>query len=420
MSGLKNVSRYVLLLGMLALPLVLLTSTVLTFREFNTMKGLYLRNRAATVAARLETLTPEQLSGDIVELLALEEPALVEVAVFTQGDEEPGDPVLEAIWSGRELFRIQEVSLDGERLLRAYIPFHSGSRLRIARIDLDATAADFLLVHARHNLVVVSISGLALVLLSLYAVWSMRRAARLERRQLELEHLARLGKLSAVLAHEIRNPLGTIKGFTQLAREKSGTGAGALLDPALDEIRRLEKLVNHLLLYGRPQEPVLRMVEWDEIASQLEAHAREAIGVRAIRFVRGSERWRLRTDPDLLQEALLNLIRNSVEALSEMPGGEVRLSASRDEAGRFVISVTDNGPGLPGSVRDKIFEPFVTTKTFGTGLGLSISRKLAASLGGSLEIRDIDPSGTRADLLFPRIELEQPAPESKPAWKQSS
>jgi signal transduction histidine kinase len=408
---------------MLAVPLVLLVSSFLTFREFNEMRGLYFRNRAATIAARLETLPPDQLSEGVVDLLAAEEPALVDLVVFEapgQARQAPDSAILDAIWSGRELFRTQEITVNGANLFRAYVPFHSQSRLRVARIDLEATAADFLLVHARHNLLVAVFSGLVLVLLSFYFVWSLRRAARLERRQLELEHLAQLGKLAAVLAHEIRNPLGTIKGFAQLAREKAASAVATLLDPALEEIRRLENLVNHLLLYGRPREPVMRLVEWDQIAGQLEVYARELIGDRSIRFLRGGEPWKLRTDLDLLRQALLNLTRNSIEALTETSGGEVRLVAQRAERGQFVISVEDDGPGIPESVRGKIFQPFVTTKASGTGLGLSISRKLVTSLGGSLELRSVHPRGTKAELVFPHIELEQGALEDQAVWKQYS
>ncbi len=420
MSRIRSISRYLLLPLILALPLILVVSSYLTFREFREMKGLYLRNRAATIAARLESLSPAQLSGELFEVLGAEEPALVDLVVFQRGDESPDRPILEAIWSGRELFRTREVNQNGLRLLRAYIPFHAGAEIRIARIDLDASAADFLLSHARHNLVVVGFSGLALVALAFSVFWSLRRTALLERRQLELENLARLGKLSAVLAHEIRNPLGTVKGFVQLAREKGQPPLAQLLDPAIDEIHRLETLVKHLLLYGRPQEPSMRMADWSEIAAELEVHAREAIGDKPIRFSRSGGDWLLRTDPALLRQALLNLIRNAVEALADGTKGEIRLNAAREGPHRFAITLEDNGPGLPEPVRRKLFEPFLTTKSSGTGLGLAISKRLVESLGGSLEFHDAEPHGVRAEIEFPMIDVERITAENKPEWKLSS
>jgi len=141
MSKIKSISRYLLLPVMLALPLILLVSSYLTFREFREMKGLYLRNRAATIAARLESFSPAELSGELFGVLVPEEPALVDLVVFQRGAESPDRPILDAIWGGRELFRTREIDENGLRLLRVYIPFHSGSEIRIARIDLDASAA---------------------------------------------------------------------------------------------------------------------------------------------------------------------------------------------------------------------------------------------------------------------------------------
>jgi signal transduction histidine kinase len=399
------ISRYLWPLVVAALPLALLVSSLVTFREFQEMKQVYLRNQAALIAGRLETLPPERFTEGL-ESLAAEEPSVVDIRVFTREEKSPESAVIEPIWRGQELFKVQELRVDGEGIFRVYVPFHWRSELRVARIDLAVSAADSLVAHARHNVLIASVSSLALLLLSIYALWSARRAERLQRRQLELEHLAHLGTLSAVLAHEIRNPLGTIKGFAQLAAEKADPATTALLEPILAEIRRLEKLVADLLLYGRPPAPSLRSTEWQALAAELEAYAREAIGQRPIRCTASGEAWRFQTDPDLLKQALLNLVRNSVEALEETGGGEVRLKASRGSGGGLVIAVEDNGPGLPEQVRARLFEPFQTTKASGTGLGLSIARKLVAALGGRLELTPLNPHGTRAQLVFPNIVVE--------------
>jgi signal transduction histidine kinase len=301
---------------------------------------------------------------------------------------------------GRELYRIEEIRTAEGPAFRAFIPFHSGGQVKIAQIDLAAAAPDFLLVHARHNVVVTIASGIGLLLVSLAAIWSMKRAARFERRQLETERLAELGSLSAVLAHEIRNPLGAIKGFAQLAREQTAGCDAAPLDAIVRESRRLENLVNSLLLYGRPLSPVFRRTQWDAFASDLAAHAREAIADRPIRFTSGSTVRELDTDPDLLKQALLNLIRNAVEAVPDGCQGTLTLRAAGTPSGGVLLSLEDDGPGLPASVQAKLFSPFITTKASGTGLGLSISKKLVESLGGNLRLANIEPHGTRAELVF--------------------
>jgi signal transduction histidine kinase len=324
-----------------------------------------------------------------------DDPALVDVQLFHPAD--PADPAgpVAAVRVGRELFHTETLA----DVFRAYVPAHVAGEPVVARIDLSADAPEALLVHGRRAVGLSAASAAVLMALAGLALWSMNRASRLERRQMETERLAELGSLSAVLAHEIRNPLGAIKGFAQLAREGAGARAARPLDAIVRESQRLERLATSLLLYGRPQQPVLCDVSWPAIASDLEAHARETIGGRPIEFTAGGDLSELRTDPDLLKQALLNLIRNAVEAIPEGSPGSVRIEAARDAAG-VRISVEDDGPGLPESVRSKVFDPFVTTKASGAGLGLPISRKLVESLGGELRLSGALPRGTRAELAF--------------------
>ena len=216
----------------------------------------------------------------------------------------------------------------------------------------------------------------------------------------ERDRLAALGEMSAGLAHEIRNPLGAIKGFAQLAREHASPYQEKPLNAIVRESLRLEALVNALLLYGRPQKPVVRSIAWEPLAADLAAHAREAIGGRPIRFICDSRIQNLSTDPDLLKQALLNLIRNSIEAMPEGSAGTVSQCAAPASDGALVISVEDDGPGLPVPIRARLFAPFVTTKASGTGLGLPISKKLVESLGGNLQMAPLEPHGTRAELTF--------------------
>ena len=392
---LRSFPNYVLPAGMAVLAVVLLSSSVRSVRELDEMKGVFLRNKAAALAGRLENLDAAEPGEDLYEMLAGEEPALADLRIYRRGGGGGGSSIADSIFEGRELFHTQLTN----GVFRAHVPFHAGGRMFVARIDLDGNAADFLLVHSRHHLIIAAVSGAVLVLLSFYFAWLSRRAALLERRRLALEHLAQLGKMSAVLAHEIRNPLGTIKGFAQLAGEKADAGVRALLEPALEETRRLEKLVSDLLLYGRPRPPELREVEWRPLAGRIEAHALQSIGGRPVRFSVTQEDFPLLTDPDLLEQALLNLVRNSIEAIPADQHGLIELRARRSDAG-VVIEVNDDGPGIPESVSARLFEPFQTTKPFGTGLGLAITRKITESLGGRLEVAANQPHGVRITLRF--------------------
>jgi signal transduction histidine kinase len=404
----RLVSRAIVPLAIAALPLVLLFSSLRTLREIDEQRSVYLRHRVAMLAARLENLPAEASTSDqILADLGQNEPDLVSVQVIQKGAA-GDDPALTPIWEGRELFRTGLVTSGEHQLFQAYVPFHSGGALRIARIELAGSAADFLVVHARHNVIVSSVAGVVLAVLSIVALWAVRRAERMRVHELEMEHLAHIGKMAAVLAHEIRNPLGTIKGFVQLAGESASERTRDLLSPALSEVRRLESLVNDLLAYGRPPAPHSGPVRWRDIASSLRGHAQQLPASRAVQVTVEEADVDLFTDETLLGQALLNLLRNAVEAIPPGTEGLVRVDIAA-EASRVSISVTDSGPGISDEALAKLYEPFFTTKAFGTGLGLAITRRLVESLGGGLEVRRRITGGTAAIIELPGRTQQPPA-----------
>ena len=373
--------RYVPALLAMLLPVILVYSSLRTFGELDRMRSVFLRNRSAAIAARVETL--HEASPENLEELAQTEPGLLRISLISPRT----DPALEELWSGRELFRVTDVYENGTRVFRSYVPLHNDGQLRIAQIDLDAASADFLLIHARHNVAIATLSSGVIVLLAGYALWSMRRAAAEERKNLELTHLAHLGKLSALLAHEIRTPLATIKGFTQLALEQAA-GMRGLLGPVVDETQRLERLVNDLLLYGRPPRPAIRECSWEEsVASLCRISPTVHVQPAALRF---------RTDPDLLNHVLVNLVRNAVEADAVNVQVNARLTPDA-----LVITIEDDGCGIPEHAIDKVFESFYTTKSFGTGLGLPIALTLTNALGGTVRFRRRHGTGTLAEVRLP-------------------
>jgi len=263
-------ARWLPIAAVLALPLVLLYSSFRTFRELDEQKQVYLRERVAEIAARLETPT---LTADSLSQLYASDPYVREVQVISPETEAGTRPELRAIWSGRELYRTEDIASKQGTVYRAFIPFHRPEGLRIARIDIDLDAADFLLLHARHNVAISIVRGLVLILVACYAFWMNHRWAAMERAHLEWQHLANLGQVAAGLAHEIRNPLGTIKGFSQLAAERADSKTAELLAPVISETLRLERLVSDLLLYGRPPAPETRTVFWPDVAAELEQQA---------------------------------------------------------------------------------------------------------------------------------------------------
>jgi signal transduction histidine kinase len=210
---------------------------------------------------------------------------------------------------------------------------------------------------------------------------------RLEKTLLQQEHLAGLGKVAATIAHEIKNPLSSIKTLVQLMGEDREVERqyGRDLTYVVGEIDRLNRSVQQLLSFSRPAPQPEGAVE---VSALLEATA----GVLAREYEAAEIRIERRIEPglrlsrasrELLQQVVLNLALNAVQVSS--PGGVVLLEAAA--AGpRLRLAVSDQGPGVPLELREKIFEPFYTTRQKGTGLGLAIVRKNVRQLGGEIQV----------------------------------
>jgi two-component system sensor histidine kinase HydH len=218
--------------------------------------------------------------------------------------------------------------------------------------------------------------------------------------------LKSLGVMAASLAHEIRNPLGAMKGLTQLAQEDlpPDHAAQPQLRTVVSEAERLESLVTDLLDFARAKEPQISQFDLGELLSNIKTMLESRLDSSkvALRLSMDNSPMNLRSDPAGLRQILLNVIMNAIEATPE--NGTVELTARRDESNRFiVIQVDDSGKGLGQNKPDELFQPFVTTKVRGTGLGLAISKQITESLRGTLKLEDIPGGGARCSITMPII-----------------
>lgn len=211
----------------------------------------------------------------------------------------------------------------------------------------------------------------------------------LERRN----RLAALGEMAAGLAHEIRNPLGGIQLYAGLLQQDLADRPDSLgiVRKITVGVKRLEALVSQVLQFTRELRPSVRECDLAEIVSDaidLAEPRATAAGV-AIR-VEGPLSLRVRVDPNLLGQAVLNLVLNAVEAQEHGGGNEVRVTyapagGNGDDAPRqFNLSIRDRGPGIPADVIDRMFNPFFTTKDNGTGLGLAIVHRIVEAHDGTI------------------------------------
>jgi two-component system sensor histidine kinase HydH len=272
------------------------------------------------------------------------------------------------------------------------------------RVGLDAGAADFIRRAALVQLLMTGIAAAVLLSLALYLLHILRRFVALKEREQSERRLKALGTMSASLAHEIRNPLGAIKGLTQLAQEEvpDQHAIQGIMKTVVSEAERLERLVTDLLEFARPRQIQLKETDFASILTavkrMLEPRLQEE--GKTLRIVCEGDSLPIRSDEGGLRQVLLNVVLNAIDFTPA--GGTVTVRARPDRETRTLIAeVVDQGPGPRTRDPEELFEPFVTTKAKGTGLGLAISRQIIDNLGGTIALEAVSEGGTRCVLRIP-------------------
>jgi two-component system sensor histidine kinase HydH len=241
-------------------------------------------------------------------------------------------------------------------------------------------------------------------LLALYRTVFIRLYEQAERRQ----RLALIGTMAAGVAHEIRNPLASIKGAAQFVqKDLEGTpgkeDAKEYLKLLVGEVDRLNGVVESFLTYARPIDPRRQDVLLDAFLKDLlRLHAASLPTSIRLETSFDPDLPAVRADPALLTNAVTNAIRNAAEVMPD--GGTLTIrtsglaSALRSWA---AIEIEDSGPGIPRGDVDRIFQPFYTTKAKGTGLGLAIALRILEAHGGDIAVENLEPRGCRFTFLLP-------------------
>lgn len=219
----------------------------------------------------------------------------------------------------------------------------------------------------------------------------------LEQKVLVSEKFAALGRLSAGVAHEIRNPLNSIRGFIQYFQKKLPLDEEdyRYTDLMINEVDRLNRVISKLLAYSKPREPRLSIRSVDEILDHcIRVVEREAIeaGVELVKKLEGDSIALVLMDADQMTQVFLNILLNAIEATPR--GGRVLAGYKTDGNGRVMIQIEDTGEGIPRENLDKLFDPFFTTKKKGTGLGLAIVKSIIEGHDGEIEVESESEKGT--------------------------
>ncbi len=235
---------------------------------------------------------------------------------------------------------------------------------------------------------------------------------RIEDEAFRQNRLVELGTIAAGVAHEIRNPLASIKTFAQLMPERVDDPEfrnefGKLV---LKDVDRITKVIESMLAFARPaqvsikEQPANELVEEAILLVQPRLKAKR---IELTRAFRGNPI--IKVDKHQILQVLVNLLSNAADALHER--GKVRVATGltqldigtggNGDRNFAVIEVSDNGPGIPAAVRGRLFDPFFTTKKEGTGLGLSISQKIVRDHGGTITVSSVEGKGTTFQVNLP-------------------
>ncbi len=288
----------------------------------------------------------------------------------------------------------------GETVYESNAPIHVRGKTLDLRLALHTYKADSVIRRAEAGMVVSFSLITATWIMGILLYRSALRAEIHRREMARREQMARMGEMSAVLAHEIRNPLAGIKGYAQLLQEKltpegDGRSAGFIVNEAV----RLEEMVGDLLAYSRSDRTETDPVNVrDALADSLGAVAADAAaaGVEIESSIPDS--LIVTGSRDRLEQLFLNLFRNALQAMPD--GGKLSITAQRSKLGVEIL-IADTGTGIEGKNLERIFEPFFSTKARGTGLGLAICRKIVEDYNGRITVESRPGEGTTFRMNLP-------------------
>jgi signal transduction histidine kinase len=236
------------------------------------------------------------------------------------------------------------------------------------------------------------------------------RLSESEQLRIESERLAAIGSLAASLAHEIRNPLNAMSLLlSRLHYSAKDDTRKLIMDDLFGEIGRLDRLVSSILDYARPVHLDRRQVDVQAVLTSVADLYRSLAEAKGVTLrVSGGAAIEAKVDPDRIKQCVVNLIKNSLDAMEL--GGAIDLTCRRNRDD-VIIEVSDNGPGIPLDIQPKLFTPFFTTKENGTGLGLSAVHKIIASHGGRIDVashsinslNEVSSSGAKFVISIPAI-----------------
>ncbi len=237
-----------------------------------------------------------------------------------------------------------------------------------------------------------------------------RRTAENMRLQLERSHkLSLVGQIAAGMAHEIKNPLASVKGAVEILSDEATkpNEREEFRKIVFKEIKRMNNSIMDLLEFARPSEPKFTPMNLGEILNSTTKQVQAQAGKRDITITtQVDDSVNIKGDGEKIHQILLNLVINAIDASED--GSEVTISLNKDDDQRLaILKVEDSGAGINESDLPRVFEPFFTTKSTGTGLGLAIARSIIEKHGGKITLKNKPSGGVIASIELPIVNEEE-------------
>jgi signal transduction histidine kinase len=292
-------------------------------------------------------------------------------------------------------------SLGDHKFLTGIAPLIDSDNMITGILVVEAPADFFEMLDQfdRGLLVFSFLNALLILSVAFFLFRSIKRVFVLQNLVKNQEHLVRLGEMAASVAHELRNPLGIIKGANSLIKKKYGSKKDEVFTYIPAELVRLNKLIEDFLSFARTREINIQPVNLKELLAKLQVGFAEHKNIEfQLEFTENLPA--LNTDGDALEQILLNIIKNSVQACPE--DGNILIRCEEGPKKSVLIHTIDNGPGITVEIVDRIFDPFFTTKDAGSGLGLAISKRLVEQLEGDIFVKTSLEKGTTITVSLPK------------------
>ncbi|MGC8906813.1 MAG: two-component system sensor histidine kinase NtrB [Desulfomonilaceae bacterium] len=354
------------------------------------------------------------------------------------GKYEPEDSPVDEVFSGKSVTRVRQQSVIGSSwqssvLADTFYPLREwtgnywmlGVIYGVIEITQDVT--DQYRVVQRSIVVIMLVAVGLMVFLFVMLTLIVRRGERillerakrqkmLEEQLQQSEKLASIGQMVAILAHEIRNPLGIIKSSAEVLAKKENPDQSRLKKLSgviVEEATRLSNVLSDFLEFARPKLPQLRPTSMYELIDRVKRNLDEELRARDITWTIEDNDGReliFQGDPDLLYQAFLNIAMNAFAAMDN--GGAIKVSMGAD-AENIWVDFLDSGKGIKEEHLGKIFTPFFTTHQMGTGLGLSVVHNIVTAHGGRLEVESEYGHWTKFRVILPRNGTSTPLEEQR-------